>query len=79
MTAVGLAAPQNVTPQTVDQLFTEPAGRSHKGEFAFALSLEMEDGAAFTAPTHIRELFDYLYGALPLGANPELTVATLMR
>jgi putative ATP-dependent endonuclease of OLD family len=66
---IGVAPPHDVNPQTVDALFTQPPGRSRKGEFAFALSLEMEGGAAFTVPPHIRELFEFLFEAPPAGAD----------
>jgi putative ATP-dependent endonuclease of OLD family len=69
LTQIGVAPPQNVNPETIDALFTQAAGRSRKGEFAFALSLEMEGGAAFTVPPHIRELFEFLFDAPLAGAD----------
>ena len=64
-----MVPPQNLNAQTIDALFTEPAGRSRKGEFAFAPSLEMEAGAAFTVPPHIRDLFEFLIDAPPAGPD----------
>jgi putative ATP-dependent endonuclease of OLD family len=69
LTQIVVAVPQDVNPETIDALFTQPAGRSRKGEFAFALSLEMEAGAAFIVPVHIRDLFEFLYDAPLAGAD----------
>jgi putative ATP-dependent endonuclease of OLD family len=64
LNTVGLPVPEPVTAEAVDTLFRE-AGRSSKGEFAFALAAALRDalstGTAATVPSHLAALFEYLY------------------
>lgn len=65
LTEVGITVPAEVTSATVDSLFHDGAGRSRKGEFAFALAavLEGATGGATSPklPDHMRDLFDFIY------------------
>jgi putative ATP-dependent endonuclease of OLD family len=75
LNAVGLLVPEPVTAEAVDTLFRE-AGRSRKGEFAFALAAALSEGlsngAAVAVPSHLAALFEYLYpGSQPLEGSPE--------
>jgi putative ATP-dependent endonuclease of the OLD family len=67
LTQAGITAPPEVTAHTIDTLFHDGAGRSRKGEFAFALAAEMETMTSLetapVVPAHIKDLFDFLYPA----------------
>lgn len=54
-----------VTPDEVDDLFHNGAGKARKGEFAFALAAGIEDaiasGTGPAVPQHLSDMFDFLY------------------
>jgi len=67
LTEVGIASPATITPDAIDTLFHEGAGRGRKGEFAFALAAAMEAATSSAEPPvvpgHIGDLLDFLYPA----------------
>ena len=62
---IGLAAPTVITAGDIDTLFHDGQGKSRKGEFAFALAGQMDDGPSArpvpAVPAHIANLFEFLY------------------
>lgn len=71
LTAIGVDVPEPVTAGAIDELFALPSGRSRKGQFAFALAMGIDDGAAFAVPGHIQELFEHLFSDAPQANNPQ--------
>lgn len=63
---VGLSPPTPLDADSIDLLFLG-AGKSRKGEFAFALAerirLALDSGTTVVVPAHMEALFDYLYSA----------------
>jgi putative ATP-dependent endonuclease of the OLD family len=57
----------DITPATIDDTFSNEPGRRRKAEFALELAaafvVSRDNGATVHVPDHIRELFDFLYGA----------------
>lgn len=63
----GIASPAVITPEAIDALFHDGAGRGRKGEFAFALASAVEAAIGTASPPevpqHVADLFDFLYPA----------------
>ncbi|WP_254784697.1 MULTISPECIES: ATP-dependent endonuclease [unclassified Curtobacterium] len=73
--SIGVAHAPTITWQDVDAIFLTTA-KSKKGEFAWGLAeLIADESTAFTVPTHMAELFDWLH-ADPIGPDPATPGAT---
>lgn len=67
--ACNLVEPNPMTAQTVDQFFVSHT--RHKGKFALELALRFdEDLSSVIVPSHIGEMFTWLYGGTEPGTTP---------
>ena len=67
--ACNLVEPNPMTAQTVDQFFVSHT--RHKGKFALELALLFdEDLSSVIVPSHIGEMFTWLYGGTEPGTTP---------
>ena len=64
--AMAVAKPSAITPASIDELFQKTA-RKRKAEFSLELAgvfaARRDRGASVAVPAHVRDLFDFLFGA----------------
>jgi len=73
LSEIGLHIQEPVTPQAVDSLF-QGTGRTHKGEFAYAVAAQIDtllaSGDVPSVPAHVDALFAYLLPTEPTPGTP---------